>query len=83
MIQMLGWSLLRRPPLVVWGDVQRTWRQTANCEARTKQKQPNLCKTQKFHNITFKNYKKDPKSQKSHGLNSKLKNKDHANTLNL
>lgn len=36
---------------MVLGGVQRTWRQTANCEAKTKTKQnkPNLCKTQKLH----------------------------------
>jgi hypothetical protein len=39
---MEGQSLGRRPPPVVLGDAQRTWRQTANCEAKTKQNKTNL-----------------------------------------
>ena len=52
---MQGQFLLRRPPPVVLGGVQKTWRQTANCEAETKTKQnkPNLCKTQKLHTSEY------------------------------
>lgn len=40
---------------MVLGGVQKTWRQTANCEAKTKteQNKPNLCKTQKLHTSEY------------------------------